>query len=284
MTGSYILVERPAPAVARIVLNRPERRNAQNATLLYELDAAFQLAAADDAVKVVLLAGAGRDFSAGHDLSEITTELPCQPVATLAGALDAPGVEGRHAFECEAYLGLCRRWRDLPKPTIGVAHGRCIAGALMLLWPMDLIVAGSETVFSDPVAAFGLNGAEYFSHVSEVGARKAKEMLFTGEPLTARDAHRLGMVNHVVPDDELADFALELAQKIARMPAYGLRLAKSSVNQALNAQGFDAAMDAAFGLHIAGHANNLARYGEIIDPKGIERIRQLSRSSTDAAR
>nr|AAW81701.1 FadB [Pseudonocardia autotrophica] len=194
----------------------------------------------------------------------------------MEGAFDADGVEGRHAFECEAYLGLCRRWRDLPKPTIAAAQGRSIAGGLMLLWPMDLIVAAESATFSDPVAAFGLNGMEYFTHAWEVGARKAKEMLFTGQPITASDAHRLGMVNHVVSDDRLTEFTLDLARRIAVMPAYALRLAKAGVNGSLAAQGQDVATDSAFALHIAGHANALARHGDIIDPAGIERIRALS--------
>ncbi|RLV55592.1 enoyl-CoA hydratase [Aeromicrobium phragmitis] len=275
--SSSVRKERPVAGVERVVLSRPERRNAQNARMLYELDEAFAGAAADPDVKVIILSGDGPDFSAGHDLSERGSTLPGSPVATLEGAFGAAGVEGRHAFECEAYLGLCRRWRSLPKPTIGQAHGRCIAGALMLLWPMDLIVAAESTTFSDPVVAFDLNGAEYFAHTWEVGARKAKEMLFTGEPLSASDAHRLGMVNHVVADAELDSFTLDLAQRIARMPAYGLRLAKASVNGSVDSQGQDAAMERAFALHIAGHANNLAQHGEIIDPAGIGRIRELSR-------
>ncbi|PKW18629.1 enoyl-CoA hydratase [Saccharopolyspora spinosa] len=281
--SSSVLLESPETGIARVVLNRPERRNAQNPQMLYDLDEALAIAVRDRTVRVIILAGAGPDFSAGHDLDERDSRIPGPSVATLEGAFDADGVEGRHAFECEAYLGMCRRWRDLPKPTIGQAHGRCIAGALMLLWPMDLIVAGESATFSDPVAAFGLNGAEYFTHVWEVGARKAKEMLFTGAPVTAADAHRLGMVNHVVPDDDLADFTLDLARRIARMPEYALRLAKSSVNNSLAAQGQDVALESAFALHIAGHANNLSRHGDIIDPGGVDTIRALSRQAPERA-
>ena len=277
--STLVLLENPEPGIARVVLNRPERRNAQNPELLYALDDALAAAVRDRTVKVIVLTAVGPDFSAGHDVDERDSTIPRPSVATVEGAFDAEGIEGRHAFECEAYLGLCRRWRDLPKPTIAQAHGRCIAGALMLLWPMDMIVAGESATFSDPVTAFGLNGAEYFHHVWEVGARKAKEMLFTGAPLTAADAHRLGMVNHVVPDAELPEFTLDLARRITRMPEYGLRLAKSSVNNCLGAQGQDTALDSAFALHIAGHANNLARYGDIIDARGLDTIRELSRQA-----
>ena len=278
MTYAYLLVETPHPGVERIVLNRPERRNAQNPTLLYELDEALNAAAQDSTVKVIILAANGPDFSAGHDVTEALAPIPGPPVATMHGAFDGEGVEGRHAFECEAYLGLCRRWRDLPKPTIAQAHGRAIAGGLMLLWPMDMIIAGESATFSDPTAALGLNGHEYFVHTWELGARKAKELLFTGQALSAREAHQLGMVNHVVADDELAQFTLDMAARIAQMPEFALRLAKTSVNNSLRAQGQDVAVDAAFALHTAGHANNLARYGVIGDPNGSARMRELSRT------
>ncbi len=101
-------------------------------------------AARGDAVKAIILAGAGPDFSSGHDVNERDSPIPADPVATLGAGLTTPGIEGRHAFECEAYLGLCRRWRDLPKPTIGQAHGRIIAGGPMLLWPMDLDSRGRD--------------------------------------------------------------------------------------------------------------------------------------------
>lgn len=269
--------ETPAPGVARVVLNRPERRNAQNPQLLYELDAAFALAAGDDEVRAIILAAEGPDFSSGHDVSERESVIPGDPVATFGTGLGAPGAEGRHAFECEVYLGLCRRWRDLPKPTIGQAHGRTIAGGLMLLWPMDLIVASESATFADPVVAFGLNGAEYFSHLWEVGPRKAKEMLFTGAPMTAQEARSLGMVNHVVADDDVERFTVDLASRITAMPAYGLRLAKASVNAGLDMQGYSAAMDAAFANHMLGHAANLAEHDDIIDPEGLKVIRALAR-------
>lgn len=147
----------------------------------------------------------------------------------------------------------------------------------MLLWPMDLIVASESATFADPVVAFGLNGAEYFSHLWEVGPRKAKEMLFTGAPMTAQEAQSLGMVNHVVADDDVERFTVDLASRITAMPAYGLRLAKASVNAGLDMQGYSAAMDAAFANHMLGHAANLAEHDDIIDPEGLNVIRALAR-------
>ncbi|HEY7010366.1 MAG TPA: enoyl-CoA hydratase [Jatrophihabitantaceae bacterium] len=268
--------EDPAAGVARVVLARPETRNAQSPELLYQLDAALASAARDAAVKVIVLAADGPDFSSGHDL-RAGFELPCGPVATMAAGLDAGGAEGHYAFECEAYLGLCRRWRDIPKPTVAQVQGRAIAGGLMLLWPMDLIVAAEDATFSDPVTAFGVNGVEYFAHVWELGHRKAKELLFTGSAWTAREAHRLGMVNHVVPADQLEAFTLDLARRIADRPAFGLRLAKESVNRSLDAQGMSIAFESALGLHNLGHAAALARYGQIADPTGAGVIRRVSK-------
>ncbi|OUZ09425.1 enoyl-CoA hydratase [Aeromicrobium sp. PE09-221] len=278
MSTPSVRYEKPESGIARIVLNRPQQRNAQNTQLLYELDAAFMEAAQDTEVKVIILSAEGPDFSSGHDVREEHPMPPGPPVASLEGGFAADGVEGRHAFECEVYLGMCRRWRDLPKPTIAQVQGRCIAGGLMLIWPMDLIVAGESALFSDPVVAFGLNGGEYFAHGWEVGPRRAKEMLFTGEPMTATDAYRLGMVNRVVPDEQLAGVALSLARKIRAMPAYGLRLAKASVNAGVKAQGLDSALDSAFGLHLTGHANNFHRHDGLIDPEGLQVIRALASS------
>lgn len=273
---SLVRREDPAEGVARVVLARPERRNAQSPAMLYQLDAALTAAANEAAVKVIILAADGPDFSSGHDLGDVFA-VPGEPVATMGGHLDAGGAEGHYAFECEAYLGLSRRWRDLPKPTIAAAQGRSIAGGLMLLWPMDIIVASEEATFADPVTAFGVNGVEYFTHVWEVGHRRAREMLFTGDPIDARDAKSLGMVNHVVPLEQLQSFSLDLAVRIAARPEFGLRLAKESVNRTLDAQGQSMLLDSALALHNLGHAANLARHGVFIDPSGADVIRQASR-------
>ena len=104
-----------------------------------------------------------------------------------------------------------QRWREIPKPTIGQAHGRTIAAGLMLLWPIDIIVAASDATFSDPVTAFGVNGIEMLAHAWELGARKAKEVLFTGRALTAPGRREVGMVNHVVAPADLESFTTELA-------------------------------------------------------------------------
>jgi enoyl-CoA hydratase len=240
------------PHIARITLNRPEVRNAQNRRMTYELNEALTAAAFDDDVKVVILAGDGPHFSSGHDLKD-TEEYELDPVG-ISGGYTRPGAEGYMAYEEEVYLNMCRRWQQLPKPTIAQVHGKTIAGGLMLMWVCDLIVASDDATFIDPTVNFGVNGVEWFAHPWELGIRKAKEMLFSGEPVSAAEAHMLGMVNHVVPREDLAERTLELARKIAARPSFALKLAKLSCNQALDAQGFWTAQQAAFNLQHLGHS------------------------------
>lgn len=227
-------------AIARVTMSRPEARNAQNRLMTEELDAAFRAAAADAAVKVVILAGDGPHFSAGHDLKEPKTH--------------GPDIASYMAGEEELYLAMCRRWRELPKPTLAAVQGKTIAGGLMLMWVCDLIIAADDATFCDPTVAFGVNGVEWFCHPWELGPRKAKELLFTGDVLTAAEAAALGMVNRVVPREQLADETRAIARRIATKPAFALKLAKQSVNQAVDGQGFPASTQAAFGMHHLAHA------------------------------
>ena len=279
--GEYqtIRYEQPVPGVARVVLARPETRNAQDKRMLYELNSAFDRAARDNAVKVIVLSADGPHFSSGHDLRDRSTIAEFEPVGTWGG-FDLPGAEGYMAVEHEIYLGMCWRWRNLPKPTIAQVHGKTIAGGLMLVWVCDLVIASEDATFSDPVVAFGVNGVEYFAHPWEVGVRKAKEMLFTGAAIPAAEAHALGMVNHVVPRAELEKFTLELALRIASRPSMGLKLAKQSVNQAQDAQGFWTALQAAMSLQQLGHSNNAQVHGMLVDPSGAEVIRREAKSGT----
>lgn len=198
------------------------------------------------------------------------------------GGYSLPGAEGYMAKEQEIYLGFCWRWRNLPKPTIVQVQGKAIAGALMLIWPCDIVVASEDAEFSDPVVAFGVNGHEFFVHAWEVGHRKAKEMLFTGEAITAAEGKILGMVNHVVPRDKLDSFTLEMAEKITRRPSFGLKMAKLSVNQSLDAQGMWTALQSAFALHHLSHTHNRLAHGEIVDPAGIDIIREQAKAKRAA--
>lgn len=250
--------ERTGP-VATVTMNRPEYRNAQNSDMTYALDGAFYDASADDEVKVVVLAGAGDHFSAGHDIGTPGRDAHL-PRARRAGLWwdhsDKEGAEQRFARESEVYLGMCRRWRELPKPMVASVQGACVAGGLMLAWVCDVIVASEDAFFADPVVRMGIPGVEYFAHPWVMPPRIAKEFLFTGDRMGARRAYEVGMVNRLVPREDLAAETRELAERIARMPRLGLALAKRAVNQAEDLQGLHAGLDAVFGLHHLAHAHN----------------------------
>ena len=226
----------------------------------------------DDSVRVIILAADGKHFSSGHDLRAGTDMAGIDPIGTWC-CFGAEGAEGYMATEAEMYVGLCWRWRNIPKPTIAQVQGKVIAGGLMLVWPMDLVVCSDDATFSDPVVAFGVNGHEYFTHPFEAGARLAKEMLFTGRAITADEAYRRGMVNRVVAGTDLERETLALAEHIARRPSFGLTLAKQSVNNSLDAMGMYTAIQSAFGLHHVGHNHNLRLYDSLVDPTGLQVVR-----------
>ncbi|AFT98516.1 enoyl-CoA hydratase [Nocardia brasiliensis] len=245
--------------VAIVTLNRPDYRNAQNSVMTYALDAAFERAVEDPEVGVIVLAGNGKHFSAGHDIGTPGRDhhVRYPNKATLWwDHVDKTGGDQRFARELEVYLGMCRRWREIPKPTIAMVQGACIAGGLMLAWVCDLIIASDDAFFSDPVVRMGIPGVEYFAHPWVMGPRAAKEFLFTGDRFGAAQAKEWGMVNRVVPRAELETETLALAEKIATMPRFGLALTKKAVNQAEDLMGMRAGMDSVFGLHHFAHAHN----------------------------
>ncbi|WP_019809665.1 enoyl-CoA hydratase [Saccharomonospora halophila] len=272
--------ERRGP-VAVVTMNRPEYRNAQNSVMTYALDAAFQRAVDDDEVTVIVLAGAGKHFSAGHDLGTPGRDTDVHYDNTAVLWWDHVGRAGgdqRFARESEVYLGMCRRWREIPKPMIASVQGACIAGALMLAWVADLIVAADDAFFADPVVRMGIPGVEYFAHPWVLGPRAAKEVLFTGERFGAEQAREWGMLNRVVPRAELEERTLQLAETIAGMPTFGLALAKKAVNQAEDQMGMRTGMDAAFGLHHFAHAHNAEVSGG--DSLGGQNARSMRESGT----
>jgi enoyl-CoA hydratase len=267
-TVSYRIHQPGDQGIAVISLNRDSKRNAQNNQMTYELNACYDAAARDSNVKVIVLRAEGKHFSAGHDLRDKSNHLDFPQVFPQSG-FSGEGQEGMRAHEEEVYFNMCWRWRNIPKPVIAAAQGMTIAGGLMLLWVADIIIAAEDATFSDPVVAFGVNGVEYFAHPWEFGARKAKELLFTGDTFTAQEAMDAGMINRVVPATDLDAATMTMAAKIATKPGFALKLAKESVNQTLEAQGQYNAFRAAFSLQHLGHANNQLRFGMSIDPSGL---------------
>ncbi len=269
-TSAQVRTETPAPHVARIVMARPDAHNAQGLQMTYDLNTAFDQAARDPEVKVIILAGDGRNFSAGHDLAgDRGKTWRDYPVVGTWTDFDAGGVEGRYGREMEIYLEMCERWRNLPKPTIAEVQGKCIAGGLMLAWACDLIIASEDATFKDPVIDFGMPGVEFFMHPWELGIRKGKEFLFTADDLTAAEAKDYGMVNRVVPRDRLTAETLALAEKIASKPLMALKTAKAAMNHVQDVQGRRNAQMHVFSLHQMMHAHNELIYGIPMDPNGL---------------
>ncbi|MCV7169997.1 enoyl-CoA hydratase [Mycobacterium manitobense] len=254
-----VVTYRVSDRIAVITMNRPRYRNAQNSVMTYALDAAFQRAVEDDDVAVIVLGGAGDHFSAGHDIGtpERDHHVTYDNRAVLWwDHVDKPGGDQRFAREMEVYVGMCRRWREIPKPMIAMVHGACIAGGLMLAWVCDLIIAADDAFFSDPVVRMGIPGVEYFAHPWVLGPRFAKEFLYTGDRFDARRAYEVGMVNRIVARNALEGATFELASRIATMPRFGLALTKKAVNQCEDQMGLRNGIDSVFGLHHFAHAHN----------------------------
>jgi len=247
--------------VARIQLNRPEARNAQNRGMLVELDDAFAAAERDDGVRVVILSGAGTLFSAGHDLGSPLALAerdpgPEQHPTWAANGGTYLGTERRMRQEWHYFFQNTLRWRNLRKVTIAQVHGPVYAAGLMLAWSCDLIVASADTTFADVVGTrLGMCGVEFFAHPWELGARKTKELLLTGDSIDADEAYRLGMVSKVFAPERLAEDTLAFARRIARLPTITSLLVKESVNQTLDTMGFTNALTACFSLHQINHAH-----------------------------
>ena len=253
-----IVTYEAADGIAWISMNRPKYNNAQNGRMTYELDDAFMRAVADDDVKVIVLKGEGKHFSAGHDIGTPGRDvhLSQERVTSWYDHANKPGGEYLYVREAEAYLGMCRRWRDIPKPTIAAVQGACIAGGLMLAWVGDLIVATDDAYFSDPVVRMGIPGVEYFAHPYELNPRIAKEFLFTGNKMGAERAYQMGMVNQISSRETLMGDVTALATKIAAMPRLGLALTKQAINNVEELQGKRQGMEAAFAWHHFAHAHN----------------------------
>ena len=243
---------------AWITMNRPAFHNAQNSQMTYALDAAFQRAVSDDAVKVIVLAGAGKHFSAGHDIGTPGRDLhkTFERKHLLPDHTNKPGAELLYTREQEVYLGMCRRWRDVPKPTIAMVQGACIAGGLMLAWVCDLIVASEDAFFQDPVQRMGIPGVEYFAHAFELPPRIAKEFLLLGERMPAQRAYNFGMVNRIVPREQLETEVKGMVANLVQKGRLGMWLTKQAINHVEELRGKRTAMDAVFHMHHFAHAQS----------------------------
>jgi enoyl-CoA hydratase len=240
--------------IAVITLDRPQAANAQSPQVLKELDEAWTSSDEDPEVRVVVLRSEGKHFSAGHDMSGRGD--PALSPQRIDGELT---VDSYYDWEERGYLHYATRWRNLVKPSIASVQGKCIAAGLMLCWPCDLIIAAENARFSDPVMLMGMPGIEFFAHPWEFGPRRAKQLLFTASSLTADEAHECGMVNEVVSIDDLRPRTMELAARVASMDPWAVRLAKRSVNRAMDTMGFSNSVASNFDIHHLGHARAIAK-------------------------
>lgn len=210
MSYEAIILEKH-DGIGKITFNRPEKLNAINMQMLTELDEALTELDADPEVDVIVLAGAGRAFSVGRDMKEIGT--------------------GVH----RTGLSVWGRLEEIQKPTIASVRGYCYAGALSMILCCDLVVASEDAIIGDTHARYGIvhGGGATQRLMNIVGTRKAKEMLFTCEPLTGDEAERLGLVNRVVPGDRLDDETEELARKIVANSQHSVRTAKYVMNEGI---------------------------------------------------
>lgn len=247
--------------IVRILLNRPKQRNAQSRGLLVELGEAFNRAESDDTVRVVILGGVGSMFSSGHDLGstdhrrDLNPGPDQHPSARINGGT-RDGAEKRMLQEWHYFFENTRRWRNLRKITIAQVHGEVYAAGLMLMWCCDLIVAAENATFADVVGTrLGMCGLEYFAHPWEFGPRKTKELMLTGDAIDAQEAHRLGMVSKVFPNETVSDQTLAFARRVADPPTVTALLVKESVNQTVDNMGFSNSLNACFSLHQLNHSH-----------------------------
>ena len=230
--------------VATITMNRPEVANAQSSELIDELDAAFDQADADDDVRVVVLAARGKHFSSGHDLKTMLGQAEADQWSAMR---ETP--EGKFRHEEVMYYGRCRKIHDFRKPTIAAVQGSCVAAGLMLACMCDLIVAADNAIFQNPVLRMTGAGVELLVEPWELGVRKAKEFLWTGEKIDAQEAWRLGLVNRVVPTEELPARVRELAERVALVPATTAQVTKRSINHTAELMGQSASWEYHFMAH-----------------------------------
>jgi enoyl-CoA hydratase len=249
--------------VARVSMNRPRYKNAQSFRMLEELDEAFRRAADDPDVRVIVLRGEGETFSAGHDLG--TDE----QLADLRGrSFGGDDLYSKLIVNWKE-MQFALQWRDIPKPTIAAVQGYCIFNAWITMSMMDVVFAAEDAQFM-PSAPSG--PARW-----DIGARKAKEILFRRRFISAQEAEALGFVNRVVPTDRLDAEVMAYANEVAEGDPADLWIAKLAVNSMLDAQGFTNDIRHAYALARALLGSRAAsesspRRGDRIRSREVQRV------------
>jgi enoyl-CoA hydratase/carnithine racemase len=246
-------------SIARITLNRPERRNALNAALLRELATAIDHVERDPAVRAVIVRGAGGCFSSGFDLMEQMQHNPS-------------GEAQWRAILRQDFDGIMRFWH-CPKPTIAAVDGPCLAGACELALACDLTIAAEHALFGEPELKFGA-GIVVMILPWLVGHKAAKEIILTGaDRISAARAREIGMINRVVPADSLDAEALRLARHIAAIDPDLVKATKRTINRMLEAQGMLEALEAALADDLAIESTGTAdkrAFMDIVRRRGLK--------------
>lgn len=237
--------------IVRILANRPEAGNAQHDQMLEEMDEAFKRAEADDDVKVIIFGAKGRHFCGGHDIGPLSRPNLFE--------VKHKGLEEWMKRERHIYLDYCFNIRNLSKPTIAQIQGLCITGGVMVAAMCDIVYAADDALFSNPVARYTVAGDELMVEPWIFGARMAKEHMWTGDPITAQEAWRLGFVNKVVSREKLEEEVMNLARRIAITPEAAVRLIKKSINYAVDQMGFVNALEYHFLAHELSHYTEEAK-------------------------
>jgi enoyl-CoA hydratase len=224
MTYTVILVDDPAEGVRRLTLNRPEKRNALFHPLRGEILQALREADQDDQVRVSIIRGAGKCFSAGYDLGGGNEGLDL-PFFTAGGDGQWP----RHVTE-----GWMSIW-DLAKPVIAQVHGYCLAGGSELASGCDLIYVAEDAQIGYPAVRFGVPDMHF--HAWTMGMRKAMEAMLTGDSMSGVEAVRLGWANAAFPVEELDEAVIAVASRIAKLPPDVVQINKRVVHRQMEVMG-----------------------------------------------
>ena len=250
--------------IARITMNRPEKRNALNHALLQDLDAAFEQADNDPEVRVAILAGAGKAFCAGYDLSgsPYTSVPEGYDRWTVGNALRTlRGIS-------ERYLRIMR----LTKPVIAQVHGHCVAAGCYLQMCCDVAIAAEDAILGHP-ATRGGGVTSMPLWVWYLGPRKAKELLMTSRLISGKEAERIGLVNMAVPADKLEEEVWKMAREMAEVPPDGMMILKEAINTHTQILG----MDAVFAYHRQLNALGRIGRGQGEGPLNLDEIRRRTR-------
>ena len=276
MDYDRILYQKIDDNIVKITLNRPEKRNAFDGLTQEELWDAFVQADLDEDVNVIVLSAAGKDFSAGMDISG-KGEKARGTILGKVAQTKLTGIEKEIKTLGYTMIEQAKAIRSVSKPTIAMVQGRCIAGATILVAMCDLIVASEDVQFIDPISRWGSAGSELLHHPYSFGFRRAKEMIFTGDPVTAQEAKELGFVSRVVPGEQLEEETMKLARRIASNMPVALSLAKKSINQAWDLMGQRDAWEQHMLVAMLAHASDARKNfalerGKAMDKGGVKAV------------